>query len=73
MLATKWMDYKTGKKKEKKRKKEKTSVGTSIITFVAQLVLGSNPKSTKSFKSQLTSTYELIHLFCPLFIDFGKQ
>jgi len=33
--------------------------------FVAQLVLGSNPKVTKFFKevNLLVSTYELIHLF----------
>jgi hypothetical protein len=51
MLPTKWLDYKTAKK-EKKEKRKKTGVelgGWTSIKFVAELVLGSNPKVPKVF------------------------
>jgi hypothetical protein len=65
-LATKWLDYKTGKKRKKKRLVDGTS-----ITFVAQLVLGSNPKVPSLFKVNLLVPMNLS--ICWAFIDFGKE
>ncbi len=58
MLATKWLDYKTGKK-EKKKKKEKTG-GWDIHHFCGSTGFGFESQSTKCF---LKSTYQYLRTY----------